>query len=74
MLNVGKREFLLHTSKYLKIVENKGENVVINHHNKPVLKIIPFKPKKIKDLSGLITHLKIKGDINDHVLPGFDLW
>lgn len=74
MLIVGKREFTLNTTKYLKKVEQTGEDIVITHHNKPTLKLVPIKPKTIKDLSGIITECAVKGDINDPVFPGYDRW
>jgi len=74
LLKVGKREFTLHTSKYLKRVEQSCEEIVITHQNKPTLKIVPIKPKKVKSLSGLITKYEIVGDINDPIIPGYDLW
>ncbi|MCX7115692.1 MAG: hypothetical protein NTW08_07290 [Gammaproteobacteria bacterium] len=30
---VGKREFIQHTSKYLKLVEGQNEALVITHHS-----------------------------------------
>lgn len=74
MLTVGKREFTLNTTKYLKKVEQTGEDVVITHHNKPTLRLVQIKPKTVKDLSGIITECTVIGDINDHVFPGYDQW
>lgn len=74
MQTVGKREFTLHTSKYLKKVENDGEDLIITHQNKPALKLTMVKPKTLRDLSGLITHCKVIGNLNDLVFPGFDEW
>jgi len=74
MLGVGKRDFLLNTSKYLSLVEKKGLPLIVNHRNKPVIKITPLKPKAIKDLAGLIKQIKIKGNINDPIFPGYDSW
>ena len=74
MFALGKRNFLLHASKYLKSVEKTGEVLTITHQNQPRLQIIPFKKKTIKDIAGTITHLKSKGDINKPVLDDFDTW
>jgi antitoxin (DNA-binding transcriptional repressor) of toxin-antitoxin stability system len=71
---VGKREFIQHTSKYLKLAEDAGEQVIITHQGKPVLHIEQIKHKSIDDLKGIIVKVKLKGDINDHILPGFDQW
>jgi prevent-host-death family protein len=70
---VGKRDFIQHTSKYLKLAEH-GEEVIVTHQNQPTLRITPIKKKSIKELRGLIKEIKIKGDINDPSLPGFDKW
>jgi prevent-host-death family protein len=74
MLSVGKREFTLNTSKYLKKVEETGEEIVITHQSKPTLRLIPIKPKTIKGLKGIITKCEVVGDINDPVFPGYDQW
>lgn len=71
--SVGKREFIQHTSQYLKEAELTG-GIIITHQNKPVLKLIRIEDISIKDLKGNITHLKIVGDINDPILPGYDEW
>lgn len=71
--SVGKRDFIQHTSQYLKEAELTG-SVIITHHNKPVLKLIRIENKSIKDLKGNITYIKIIGDINDPILPGYDEW
>lgn len=71
--HIGKREFIQHTSQYLKEAEQKG-SVIITHQNKPVLKIIRIEEKTIRDLKGNITDLKIKGDMNDPILPEYDEW
>lgn len=70
---IGKPEFIQHTSQYLKQAELQG-GLVITHQNKPAFKLIPIKGKTTKDLRGLIPYVKIKGDINDPILPGFDQW
>jgi len=69
---VGKREFIQHTSTYLKWVDNKNQ-LIITHQNKPALIIIKIKPKAFSDLKGL-TDIKVEGDMNEHVLPGYDEW
>lgn len=70
---IGKREFVQHTSKYLKWVEEHNQDLVITHRNKPDLVIVKIKHKTFKDLQG-ITTVKVHGDINAHVLPGYDEW
>lgn len=74
MLKVGKRDFMLRVSKYLKRVENRGEEIVITHQNRPTLKLVPIRPKTIKDLRGFIRQLRTREDINKPVLPGLDKW
>ncbi|MHB1949547.1 MAG: type II toxin-antitoxin system Phd/YefM family antitoxin [Gammaproteobacteria bacterium] len=71
--SVGKRDFIQHTSRYLKEAELSG-SIIITHQNKPVLKITRIEDKTIKDLKGNITHINIIGDINDPILPGYDEW
>jgi hypothetical protein len=73
-LKVGKREFIQHTSKYLKLAENKGVTLFITQYGKQVLCISLIEKKTIKDLAGLVPHVKVKGDINEHVLPEIDQW
>lgn len=70
---IGKREFVQHTSKYLKWVEENNKELVITHHNKPDLVITKIKNKTFNDLRGL-TNVKIHDDINAHVMPGYDEW
>ena len=71
---VGKREFIQHTSKYLKLAETKGKELIITHQGKPVLHMEPMKKKTINDLKGLITRIHVKGDINEPIVPGFEEW
>lgn len=71
--SVGKREFIQHTSQYLKEAELTG-SIIITHQNKPVLKLVRLEEKSVKDLKGNITHLNIVGDINDPILPRYDEW
>lgn len=73
MLKVGKREFIQHTSKYLKKAELE-DSIIITHNNIPVLELHKLKTKTIDDLKGLIEEIKIVGDINDSILPGIDEW
>ena len=70
---VCKREFIQHTIKYLKWVEEQNEELIITHHNEPDLVIMKIKQKSFEDLRGF-TEIKIHGDINEHVLPGYDEW
>jgi len=70
---IGKREFIQHTSKYLQWVEIHGAPLMITHQNHPALVLTKIKSKTIKDLRGSVT-VKVHGDLNEHVLPGFDKW
>lgn len=74
MKTVGKREFLMHSSKYLKEVEVQGHEITITHQNEPTLKLVPVKPKTIHDLRGLITTPVSMTELNKPVLPSFDKW
>jgi len=73
-MNVGKREFTLYTSKYLRQVEETGDELTITHQNQPRLKLIPLSKKTIKDLAGVITECEVDGDINDAIFPPLDKW
>ena len=70
---VGKREFVKHTCKYLKLSEELG-GLIITHHNQPKLYLTVIKAKTVHDLKGLLKKVIVHGDINDHILPGYDLW
>jgi hypothetical protein len=70
---VGKREFIQHTSKYIKWVEEYGAKIVITHHNHPGLVLSKIKLKSFKDLRGL-ANIIVHGDINEPILPGYDEW
>lgn len=70
---IGKREFIQHTSKYIKWVEEHGSELVITHQNRPDLVLSKIKLKSLKDLSGSVD-IKVHGDMNEHVLPGYDEW
>ena len=72
MVHIGKREFIQHTSKYLRLAAN--QEVVITHHDRPCLKLVPIHPKTIADLAGLVKEVKIVGDINEPILPGYKEW
>lgn len=74
MTQIGKREFTLHTSRYLKRAEKQGEAFVITHQGKPCLKLVPFKSKTIRSLRGLISERKDKEPINKPVLPPLEKW
>lgn len=71
---VGKRNFLLKASQYLKEIEATGEALTITHQNEPRLKIVPYKTKSIRDLAGTIAFIKTKEDINKPVMEGYDSW
>jgi antitoxin (DNA-binding transcriptional repressor) of toxin-antitoxin stability system len=71
---VGKREFLLHTSKYLHWVEETKEELVVTHRNKPVLRVVPSEPKTASSLRGFLRSIEVEGDINAPVLPPLDQW
>lgn len=70
---IGKREFIQHTSKYIKWVEEHGNELVITHQNRPDLVLTKIKIKTLQDMRGSVV-IKIHGDINEHVLPGYDEW
>jgi antitoxin (DNA-binding transcriptional repressor) of toxin-antitoxin stability system len=69
---VGKREFIQHTSKYLRLVEKRGDELVITHQNEPDLLLTKITHKSLKDLRGLT--VKVHGDVNEPVLPEFEEW
>lgn len=70
---IGKREFIQYTSKYLHWVEDHGTPLIITHQNSPALIISKVKTQTLKDLRGSV-NIKIKEDINEPVLPGYDKW
>jgi len=70
---IGKREFIQHTSKYIKWVEKHGATLVITHHDHSRLKLTKIKMKSLKNLRGSVS-VKVVGDINEPVLPGYDEW
>jgi len=65
---VEKREFIQYASKYLKWVEEKQEELVITHQNKPDFILRKKGIKSFADLRG-IAKIKIHGDVNAPVLP-----
>lgn len=71
--SVGKRDFIQHTSQYLKKAETNGM-LIITHQNKAVLKLIRIEDKGIQDLRGTITFIKISGDINEPEFLEYDKW
>ena len=70
---VGKREFIQHTSKYIKWVEENESQLVITHHNHPELVLAKIKYKSLKELRGSVS-VKVHGDINEPILSGYDEW
>lgn len=71
--SVGKREFIQHTSQYLKWVESNDNELIITHRNEPDLIIMKIKSKTWEDMRGFGS-VKIHGDVNESVLPGYDEW
>jgi antitoxin (DNA-binding transcriptional repressor) of toxin-antitoxin stability system len=71
---IGKRDFLHHASQYLKEVESQGTVLVISTRGIPCLQISPIKKKSIRNLRGLIKGKIDHDQINEPILPGFDLW
>lgn len=71
--SIGKREFIQHTSKYIKLLEEQGQDIVITHHNRPDLLLSKIKVSSLRDLRGSVS-VKIHGDINEPILPGYDQW
>ena len=70
---VGKREFIQHTSRYLKWIDEEGGELIITHHHKPDMTLTKIKLMSFSSLRGL-TSIKMDGDINEPVLPGYDTW
>lgn len=76
MLNerfVGKREFIQHTSRYLKLLDGFNVRLIVTHKEEDDLLITKIKHKSIKELRGF-TKIKRHADINEHILPGYDQW
>lgn len=74
MKTTGKRAFTLKTSRFLKQVEKTKEPLVITDRGEPVLILEVFRKEKIENLAGFIKDVKVKGDINDPILPPFNEW
>jgi hypothetical protein len=70
---IGKREFIQHTSKYIKWVEEEDSQLIITHYNKPELVLHKIKSKSFRDLRGSVI-VKVHGDINEPIFPGYDEW
>ena len=70
---VTTHEFVQHTSQYLKMSE-KGGCVIITYHGHPKFVLTLIKEKTIHSLQGLLDNVKVEGDINDPILPGYDKW
>lgn len=70
---IGKREFVQHTSKYIQWVDDNDTALVITHHKHPALMLSKIKQERLQDLRGTI-QIKIHGDVNDPILPGYDEW
>jgi antitoxin (DNA-binding transcriptional repressor) of toxin-antitoxin stability system len=71
---VGKREFLLHTSKYLHWVEETGQELVVTHQNKETLRVAPVGRKSVSALRGFLGQVEVHEDINAPALPPMDEW
>jgi PHD/YefM family antitoxin component YafN of YafNO toxin-antitoxin module len=73
MKTVSENEFLKQVSQYLTWIEENHQDLIITSHDKPKFTVKKIKRKTFKELQG-ITEIKIKGDINAHVLPPYDTW
>jgi len=71
---LGKREFLHHASQYLNDVEKNGSDIIITNRGSESVRIVPVRSKSITDLQGLVSTIKVEGDINAPILPGYDEW
>lgn len=70
---VGKREFIQHTSKYLKWAEEHNSSIVLTHHDRPDFLLSKIQGNSLKDLQGSV-NIKVHGDINESILPGYEEW
>ncbi len=70
---IGKRDFIQHTSRYLKRAEMQGD-LIITHQGEPMLQLTRIEKKTIKSLRGLISYIQIHGDINEPILMGYEKW
>ncbi|MEE8587480.1 MAG: type II toxin-antitoxin system prevent-host-death family antitoxin [Acidobacteriota bacterium] len=59
---VTKSQFKLKASEYLRQVESSGEEMIITHRGRPVIKMVPFVEKGprqiLKDLRGSVLFYK----------------
>ncbi|MBI5447503.1 MAG: hypothetical protein HY939_02095 [Gammaproteobacteria bacterium] len=69
---ITRREFSQHTSKYLKLVGNTGQDLIITHQIGADLRITKIKANTLADLRGIIVKVH-EVDINTPVLPGYDV-
>lgn len=71
-MRVPKREFIQHTSRYLKVANN--QEIIITHYGEPCLRLTTISKKnRARDLSGKILILIKEDDINTPVLPELDI-
>jgi len=70
-MQVGKREFLMKAARYLKRVQELGEELIITHRNHPAVVISPALPKSLSNLRGKAGKISVKGNINASVLPAW---
>lgn len=64
---VEKSEFIQHTNKYLKWVEDNNSSLVIVENNCSCFTLSKMKYKTLKDLRGSVK-VKIHGNINESVM------
>jgi antitoxin (DNA-binding transcriptional repressor) of toxin-antitoxin stability system len=74
--SIGKREFLLHASKYLHWVEDTGRELVVTHRDEATVRVVPVRPRDVASLRGFIASGDTEGleSLNEPVLPAFDEW
>jgi hypothetical protein len=73
MKTVSEDEFIQHPNKYLQWVKENHQDLTITSQHGPKFVIKKAKHNTFKELQG-ITKIKVKSDINAHVLPPFDRW
>jgi hypothetical protein len=71
---VGKREFLLHTSKYLHWVEETKQELIVTHQNKATLRVMPVERNSVASLRGFLGKVVTTENINTPVFPPMDQW
>lgn len=49
MKKISKRKLKAHMLEIFRYIEQTGEELIVTDHNNPVLKIIPYKKKYLKD-------------------------